>query len=77
MAGYEIDVRLAAMQRALVAHDALNRALSQVLGADAELPDTLVASISAAESHGIIGTREARWLKHFNKAANKAKHSAG
>lgn len=77
VAAYEIDLRLAAMQRALVAHDALNRALSQVLGADAELPDKLLTSISVAESHGIIGAREAGWLKHFNKAANKAKHSAG
>ena len=70
---YEIDFRLAAMQRALVAHDAINRLLSQVEVVD--LPDKLLDSIVRAEALGLFDPREVRWLKHINMEANKAKHS--
>ena len=69
---YEIDLRLAAMKRALVAHRALNNLLSQV-GMD-ELPKSLKRSIEKAEEFGIVSDREGRWLRHINKEANQAKH---
>ena len=68
----EIDVRLALMHRALVAHDALNRSLLHVGATD--MPDKLVDSIAQAESFGLINVREVRWLKFINKQANEAKH---
>ena len=70
--GYEIDLRLSAMHKALVAHAALNRSLSHVGATD--MPDKLVDSIAQAESLGLIEAREVRWLKFINQQANEAKH---
>ena len=67
----EIHHRLAAMHRGLVAHDALNKML-QVEGLSA--CDKLLDAIATARTHRIITGAEARWLRHFNKAANEAKH---
>ena len=72
MDGYEIDIRLSAMHKALVAHDALNRSLSHVGATD--MPDKPVDSIAQAESLGLIEAREVRWLKFINQQANEAKH---
>ena len=72
---FEIDARLSAMQKALVAHDAINRSLSNV-GAT-EMPDKLLTSIEKAEQIGILDVREVRWLKSINKQANEAKHGKG
>jgi hypothetical protein len=69
---YEIDLRLAAMKRALVAHQALNNFLSRV-GVD-DLPKSLISSIETAEALDIVSHPEGRWLRHINKAANQAKH---
>ena len=69
---YEIDLRIAAMHRALVAHQAIIKQLSQVGVPD--LPDNLFDSISRAEHLGLLDPREARHLKSMNSDANAAKH---
>ena len=71
---YEIDLRLAAMHRALVAHDALTRMLSRVDVPESELPTKLWDAIQHAERLGLINRQEVRWLKDFNYRANRAKH---
>ena len=71
---YELELRLAAMQRALVAHDALNRRLSQVDVPSTELPDKLMDGITLAERLALISNQEAKCLKWINQEANKAKH---
>ena len=71
---YEIDLRLAAMQRALVAHDALTRILSQVDMPSNELPSTLLDAITIAERLELINKQETKWLKFINQQANRAKH---
>ena len=72
---YEIDLRLAAMQRALVAHDALTRSLSQVDMPSNMLPSMLLDAITTAKRLGLIDHQETKWLKFINQEANKAKHN--
>ena len=71
---FEIDARLSAMQKALVAHDAINRLLSRVGVTD--MPDKLLDSTEMAAHEQIIGAREIKWLKSINTQANEAKHGA-
>jgi hypothetical protein len=67
-----IDNRLAAMHRALVAHDALCAYLASV---DVPMPIvTLIDAIKKATELGLITEREKRWLQYFNFEANRAKH---
>ena len=68
---FKMDKRLAAMQRALVAHDALTIQLKKV---DAEAPTTLKDAIAKASELDLIVPEEVRYLKFFNKEANSAKH---
>ena len=70
----EVDVRLAAMQVALVAHKALLILLVQVDVPEEELPAKLIESATKAAKLGLISNGEANWLKYINKRANKAKH---
>ena len=72
VSSYEIDLRLAAMRRALVAHLALSKVLSQVGVTD--LPTSLIGSSKKAEEMCIVGDREGRMLRFFNKEANESKH---
>ena len=72
----DIDARLAAIHRALVAHQALNKALREIGGEDAQR-DKLLDAIQECLQLECITSHEARWLKHFNNAANEAKHSLG
>ena len=69
---YEIDFRLAEIQRALVAHDAINRQLSMMGVTD--LPDKFLVATEQAHALGVITEREKRWLTSMNTEANKAKH---
>ena len=69
---YEIDLRMAAMHRALVAHQAINKLLSELEMPD--LPSTLLGSIEKAEELDLVDNRERRWLRHINREANDAKH---
>ena len=67
-----LNLRLAEMRRALVAHDALCFMLAEV---GVEMPiGTLVTAISEALKLELITTSEARWLRYFNYAASQAKH---
>ena len=69
-----IDERLAKMQRALVAHDALVAMLS-LTGADPGVwQSSLVSAIDKAVNDGLVTFREGRYLRYFNSEANAAKH---
>ena len=70
----EIDWSLSAMYTGLVAHRAVNLALSRI-GRES-LPHKLLDSIEVAEKEAIISHTEANWLKHINAQANKAKHAS-
>ena len=70
----DIDARLAAIHRALVAHQALNKALRELGGEDAQR-DKLLDAIQQCLQLQCITNAEAKLLKHFNKRANEAKHS--
>jgi len=67
-----MDRRLALMQRALVAHDALSAALR--FSGVSHTPDKLLGAINEAERAMIITKKESKWLKHLNRSANEAKH---
>ena len=69
---HDIDVRLAKMRRALIAHQALNTMLDKVGVVD--LPRYLIKSIEKAEDFGLVSYEEGRWLRHINDSANDAKH---
>ena len=71
-----IDHRLAAMQRGIIAHQALLQLLRQVGVPEHELPATLRDAISEAVKLNIIGRNAKRWLLSFNDHANRAKHDA-
>ena len=69
-----IDERLAKMQRALVAHDALVAMLS-LTGADpGAWQSSRVSAIDKAVKDGLVTLREDRYLRYFNSEANAAKH---
>jgi hypothetical protein len=68
----EVDKRLAAMQRGLVAHDAVKRRLQEV-GVTTP-PEKLAEAIAKAHELGLVGVRERRHLLFFNREANRAKH---
>ena len=68
----EIDRRLAAIQRGLVAHDALSQLLKTV---GDEPPDTMVDAINAAYDENLINNTERKWLRYYNNEANQAKHN--
>ena len=59
-----------------MALQALNKALREIGGEDAER-DKLLDAIHACLRLECITKAEARWIKHFNRAANEAKHSLG
>ena len=67
----QTDRRLAAIQRGLVAHDALSQLLRQV---GAPPPDKLWDGISAAYDQKLITKKERNWLRFYNNEANRAKH---
>ena len=69
----QLDLRLAAIQRGLVAHSALCQAL-RMLDPTAQPPRCLTEAIDRALVNEVIQPREVRWLKHINATANEAKH---
>ena len=67
-----VHLKLNAIHRALVAHEALNHLLTCV----GQTPcSTLSEAIIQGRTHQAINQREERWLKYFNVEANKAKHN--
>ena len=68
----DIEQKMAAIHRALVAHEALNTMLA---ACNTHEKTSFLRAILAAKVHHLISEREARWLKSFNKSANTAKHS--
>ena len=72
----EVETRLAAMQRAVVAHQALNTLLLADGGEGAQC-DNLLQAIDAAFERELISRREANWFRHYNRVANKAEHLMG
>ena len=69
-----IDERLAKMQRALVAHDALVTMLFLTCTDPGDWQSSLVKAIDMAENDGLVTAREGKYLRHFNSEANAAKH---
>ena len=69
----ELDLRLAAIQRGLVAHAALCQAL-RMLDPTAQPPRSLAEAIDRALVDKVIHRDEVGWLKHINATANEAKH---
>ena len=67
-----VHLKINAMHRALVAHEALNHLLTCV----GQTPcQTLSEAIAQARASRVITRGEERWLKYFNVEANKAKHN--
>lgn len=67
-----VHLKINAIHRALVAHEALNHLLTCV----GQTPcSTLSEAILQARAHLVITEREERWLRYFNVEANKAKHN--
>ena len=67
-----VHLKINAIHRALVAHEALNHLLTCV----AQTPcRTLSEAVAQARASLVIIAREERWLKHFNVGANRAKHN--
>ena len=67
-----VHVKISAIHRALVAHEALNHLLTCV----GQTPcQTLSEAIAQARASRVITRGEERWLKYFNVEANKAKHN--
>jgi hypothetical protein len=67
-----VHVKISAIHRALVAHEALNHLLTCM----AQSPcGKFSEAIAQARATLVITAREARWLKHFNAEANQAKHN--
>ena len=69
----QLDLRLAAIQRGLVAHSALCQAL-RMLDPTAQPPRSLTEAIERALKNEVIDKGEVGWLKHINATANEAKH---
>ena len=69
----QLERRLAAMQRGLVAHSVLCEALAR-LEPHTQSPASLSAAIRKAELHQLLTGTEANWLRWFNETANNAKH---
>ena len=67
-----VHVKISAIHRALVAHEALNHLLTCVGQTSCQ---TLSEAIAQARASRVITPREERWLKYFNVEANKAKHN--
>ena len=72
----QLDRRLAAIQRGLVAHAALNLQLS-IVDPEAQPPRSLREAIDRAKREQLITDAEWRWLSNINLAANAAKHETG
>ena len=68
----DIQVRLAIIRLALIAHAALNTLLTRV-GVD-EVPTKMIDAISKGESLQVVTFAEGRVLRQINSAANNAKH---
>ena len=66
-----VHVKLAHMHRGLVAHDALNQ---KIVDGGGQPCHKLLGAIERALDMNKISQPEARWLRHFNREANKAKH---
>ena len=67
-----VHVKISAIHRALVAHEALNHLLTCMAQSPCgEFPE----AIAHARATLVITGREARWLKHFDAEANQAKHN--
>ena len=67
-----VHLKINAIHRALVAHEALNHLLTCM----AQSPcGKFSEAIAQARATLAITAREARWLKHFNAEANQAKHN--
>ena len=69
-----IHFRIAAMHRALVAHDALVSMISLTGAGEGPWQSTLLNAIEKALEGGLISPRESKYLKYFNTEANRAKH---
>ena len=69
---YDIELRLAKIRRALIAHAAVNRLLARV--GITNSPTKMIDAIHKGEDLGVVDVEEGKWLRHFNKAANEAKH---
>ena len=69
---YEIELRCSAMRLALLAHQSVNKFLSDVDVPD--LPRSLIGSIELAQTLGLIDEHEAKQLRKINNEANEAKH---
>ena len=69
----QLERRLAAMQRGLVAHSVLCEALAR-LEPHTQSPASLSAAITKAEVHQLLTGTEVKWLRWFNDTANNAKH---
>ena len=69
----QLERRLAAMQRGLVAHSVLCEALAR-LEPHTQSPASLSAAINKAELHQLLTGTEVKWLRWFNDTANQAKH---
>ena len=67
-----VHLKINAIHRALVAHEALNHLLTCV-GQTA--CSTLSEAILQARAHLVITERRELWLRYFNVEANKAKHN--
>jgi hypothetical protein len=70
----EMSLRLAKMQRAIVAHAALCKALANFGVSRPEMPGRLKDAIAKAKGLHILTDTQARWLLFFNSQANEAKH---
>ena len=65
------------MQRALVAHDALNQLLKELGLNTPESDSKLIVAIDLALDAELITYEESKRIKFFNKDANEAKHGMG
>ena len=66
-----VHLKINAIHRALVAHEALNNLLTCMGKATCQ---TFQLAIAKARALMLISPEEQRWLKHFNAEANAAKH---
>ena len=67
-----VHVKISAIHRALVAHEALNHLLTCMAQSPCgKFPE----AIAQARATLVISRGEERWSKHFNAEANKAEHT--
>ena len=69
--------RTTSIQRALVAHDALNQLLEELGLNTPESESKLIVAIDLALDAELITAEESKRIQFFNKDANEAKHGIG